>query len=219
VTMDRRDNPVAATRGTFLTGDVELAARAIGSQVGFVKTFIQGSAFRRLDASGRTVLAGQVQFGEARGFPRVALVPDDNGDLVETTVEDIPASQRFFAGGSTSVRGYRTDRLAVPELLNADGLPLGGNALVVFNAEIRRVVGRLFGRNLGAVGFVDSGNVFKRASDLSLADLESSVGVGVRYDTPFGAVRLDFGFKVKPPTVGGARQRGWEYHLNIGEAF
>lgn len=219
VTVDRRDNPLATTRGAFVTGDIEVAARAIGSEIGFVKTFLQGSAFRRLDADGRMVLAGQVQFGAARGFPRVALVPNDAGVLVEATVEDIPASQRFFAGGSTSVRGYRTDRLAVSELLNGDGLPLGGNALVVFNAEIRRVVGRLFGRNLGAVGFVDSGNVFKRASDLRLTDLESAVGVGARYDTPFGALRLDFGFKLRPAAVNGERQRGWEYHLNIGEAF
>jgi outer membrane translocation and assembly module TamA len=91
--------------------------------------------------------------------------------------------------------------------------------MIVFNLEIRRVVRQLFGRNLSAVGFVDTGNVFKRAGDVSLADLQSAVGSGARYDTPFGAIRLDFGFKIRPADLNGQRQRGWEYHLNIGEAF
>ena len=135
-------------------------------------------------------------------------------------VQDLPASQRFFGGGSTTVRGFQLDRLGVDEIIDEPGgLSLGGNGIIVANLELRRVVARLLGRDFGMVGFVDTGNVFGRASDLDLSRLRKAVGFGIRYDSPLGPLRLDFGFKVKPRTVGGSVERGWEYHLSIGEAF
>jgi outer membrane protein assembly complex protein YaeT len=220
VGWDRRDNLLSPTRGSFVTADFQVAGRAVGSEVGFLKTFLQGSIYRTLSTRQRTVIAGRAEIGMARGFARSAIVIDDNGQGVPITVEDLPASQRFFAGGSTTVRGFQIDRLAVPELLNEEnGLPLGGNALVVFNLEVRRPVTTLFGRSLGAVAFADAGNVFRRAGDLDLGLLRSAIGFGVRYDSPLGPLRLDFGFKVRPEIINNRRERGWEYHLSIGEAF
>jgi outer membrane protein assembly factor BamA len=227
VSWDRRDSPLATTRGTLATADLEVAARAIGSEVGYAKVFLQGAAFHALDARKRTVLAGRVEVGAARGFPRTVArldesgqpVLDEHGQPVVDRVQDLPASQRFFAGGSTTVRGFQLDRLGVPEILTADGLSLGGNALVVMNAEVRRAVAHLFGRSVSAVGFVDAGNVFATASTLDFRRLRTTTGFGVRYDSPLGPIRLDFGFKVRPQIVGGQRERSWEYHLSIGEAF
>lgn len=224
---DRRNSPADPTTGILVTGDFEVAARAIGSEVGYVKAFTQFSAFRPLTPSGRAVLAGRVQYGAARGFERTAVVRNDEGDPivdprgdpVEESVADLPASQRFFAGGGTTVRGFQIDRLGVPEILNADGLSLGGNGLIVLNLEVRVVAASVFGRNLSAVGFLDGGNVFERASDLDLGRIRGSYGFGVRYDSPLGPIRLDFGFKMDRRPIAGGRESGWEYHLSIGEIF
>ncbi|HWB28995.1 MAG TPA: POTRA domain-containing protein [Vicinamibacterales bacterium] len=227
LSWDRRDNLLSPTKGAFVTADAELAARGIGSEVGYVKTFVQGSLFHAIDASKKTVLAGRAEIGLARGFARAVPrvdengqpVLDESGSQIIDVVQDLPASVRFFAGGSTTVRGFRLDSLGVPEILTADGLSLGGNAVVVLNGELRRVVGRLLGHDLIGVGFVDAGNVFAKVSTFDLSRIRGSAGVGVRYDSPLGPIRLDFGFKLHPEIVGGDRERGWEYHLSIGEAF
>jgi outer membrane translocation and assembly module TamA len=230
MSWDHRNDPLSPTAGTLVTTDVELSSRALGSEVGYVKTYLQGSAFRSLDTSQRTVLAVRGQIGAAHGFHRTVEELDPNGDAIIgddglpllTSVADLPASQRFYAGGGTTVRGFQLDRLGVEEIINPDGLSLGGNGLVVANAEIRRGVCRcksFLGTNLSAVGFVDSGNVFARASDIDLGRLRGAAGLGMRYNSILGPLRLDFGFKMSTHIVGGRPERGWEYHLSIGEAF
>ncbi len=219
VSWDRRDDPITPTAGTLMTGDAELAARSIGSEVGYVKVFLQGAAFRRLDASARTVLAGRALLGLAQGLPRIVETEEPDGTVGREQVRDLPASQRFFGGGSTTVRGFQLDRLGTPAIIDPNGLSRGGNGLFVLNLELRRQVGRLFGRTMGVVAFADAGNVFNRASDVRLADLRATSGFGIRYNSPLGPLRLDFGFKLDRREVNGARERGWEYHLSIGEAF
>jgi outer membrane protein insertion porin family len=213
---DRRNNAIDPTRGTFTTADVEFASTRLGSQVGYVKAFAQTAMFRALDAANRHVLAMRGQLGLARGFERT--VPDERGE--PQIVEDLPASQRFFAGGSTTVRGFEVDRLGViPDTFTPSGLPLGGNGLVILNVELRTGVGRLFGRELGVALFSDAGNVFRRAGDVRLAKLRGTVGFGVRYNSPLGPLRLDFGFKLDRQVLGGQLERRWEYHLNLGQIF
>jgi outer membrane protein insertion porin family len=227
LSWDRRNTPFAPSLGTLMTADVELAARSIGSEVGYAKAFMQVSALRPLGAPRRTVLAVRMQMGLARGFERSVAQLDENGapvlgpdgEPLRDVVADIPASQRFFAGGGTSVRGFQLDRLGAPDILTPDGLSNGGNALLILNAELRRIVKQVYGRSVAVVGFVDAGNVFRRVRDLRLVDLRSAVGFGVRYDSPIGPLRLDFGFKTSRFVFRGGRERGWEYHLSIGEAF
>jgi outer membrane translocation and assembly module TamA len=138
-----------------------------------------------------------------------------DGEVLTVTVADLPAGRRFFAGGSTSVRGFQQDRLGVPEVLNAAGLSNGGNGLVIMNGEVRT---RVFS-TVSLVGFVDSGNVFRRIGDIRPGDFRSSAGLGIRYRSPLGPIRMDFGFKLDRRFVAGKRERGWEFHLSIGEAF
>ncbi len=209
---DSRNNPLAPTHGALVSADSSVAARAVGSQVGYVKTLFQASGFHALDARGRTVLAARGEVGAAHAFPRAGVL-DPDGQLSVS----LPASERFFAGGSTSVRGFQEDRLGAPEIIDpSTELSNGGNGVVVLNAEVRRVVSKLFGRDLHAVGFLDAGNVFKKAADINLAEIRGAVGFGVRYDSPLGPLRLDFGFKLNHQT---GDDRSWEYHLSIGEAF
>jgi outer membrane protein assembly factor BamA len=224
VAWDRRDNPLAPAHGTFMTADVQVAARSLGSEVGFVKTFAQASYFHPLNNVTVVALRGEV--GLARGFERNALVRDDNGDpvlgpdgtpLVET-VRDLPISERFFAGGNTTVRGFQLDRLGSEDVF-VQNVPIGGNGLLVFNAELRRRLALLFGRDFGVVAFVDSGNVFPDASDVNVTRIRGAAGFGARWDSPVGPLRLDFGFKMTREVISGVRESGWEYHLSIGEAF
>ncbi|MEO6222322.1 MAG: POTRA domain-containing protein, partial [Vicinamibacterales bacterium] len=223
VVWDRRDNIVDPTTGGWLSVDAELASRSIGSEVGFAKAFMQATGFRRITRTGRVVLAGRLQTGLARGFARAVPHRDANGQpvmgpdgqILTAIVADVPAGRRFFAGGSTSVRGFQQDRLGVPEVLNPAGLSNGGNGLVVMNGEVRT---RLFSA-VSVVGFIDGGNVFRRVGDIRAGDFRGSAGFGLRYRSPIGPLRTDFGFKLDRRFVAGRRERGWEFHLSIGEAF
>ena len=156
-----------------------------------------------------------MQLGVARGFERPVPQPDGTVEIIA----NLPASQRFFAGGGNSVRGFQLDRLGVPTLLNSDGLSNGGNGLVVVNAELRTTLLRVHGHPLGVVGFLDGGNVFAKTGDIDFGQLRTAVGFGLRIDSPLGPLRLDFGFKTDRQIIAGKRERGWEFHLNFGEAF
>ena len=220
---DRRDNILDPTGGGWLSADAELAAEQLGSQVGFAKTFMQATGFKRVTRRGRVVLGARMQLGLARGFPRDVPHRDadgqpiigPDGQVLTARVADLPAGRRFFAGGSTSVRGFQQDRLGVPEVLNATGLSNGGNGLVILNGEVRTRLSS----TVSLVGFVDGGNVFKRIGDIRPGDFRSSAGFGLRYRSPLGPLRTDFGFKLDRKIIAGKRERAWEFHLSIGEAF
>jgi outer membrane translocation and assembly module TamA len=135
-----------------------------------------------------------------------------------TTLGQLPASERFFAGGDTTVRGFAQDRLGIRHVpfqpvdtLDSEGLPIGGNGLAIFNAELRTTVRG----GSQVVGFFDTGNVFARASEIDLFEMRSAVGAGVRYKSPFGPIRFDLGFKVH-------RQPGeglTAWFVSFGQAF
>jgi outer membrane translocation and assembly module TamA len=225
--IDRRNDPLSPSRGTFIAAEYEMALRPLGSEVGYVKSFYQMSWYRALSSSARSVLALRGQMGLAHGFLRTVPRLDEDGQPVlgpdgqpiTDRVQDLPVSQRFFAGGGTSVRGFQLDRLGVPEVLNPDGLSRGGNGLLVGNIELRQIVGTFIGRNVAVVGFLDGGNVFPSATDVRLTRIRGAAGFGFRFDSPLGPIRLDFGFKLNRLTVNDRRESGWEYHLSIGEAF
>jgi outer membrane protein assembly factor BamA len=222
VVWDRRDTLVSATQGTFVTADIETALTAIGSEVDYVKTFFQAVKLTPLSENRRFVLAARAQIGLARAAERMLTdeVPEPPVEPpIDIALDDLPASQRFFAGGGTTVRGFQLDRLGVPEILNDAGLSNGGNAVVVLNAELRARLGNLFGRRLVGVGFVDGGNVFRRVSDLDLGRIRGTSGVGVRWDSPLGPLRFDVGFKMSRLVFNGRPERLWEMHFSIGEAF
>ena len=221
---DTRNDVLDAERGTFVILDSVLAARGIGSEVGFVKTFVQAFTYYRMPAARRTVLALGARVGAAHGFPRAVPlfgadgqpVLDAGGNAVVEVVQDLPASERFFAGGDTTVRGYSLDRLGSDATISPTGFPTGGNGVVVLNGELRvAVVG-----GLGAVGFLDAGNVFPRAADLDVTRLRAAAGFGVFYRSPVGPIRIDLGFKLdRRELTPGRLERRSVLHVSLGQAF
>ena len=223
VLRDSRDDVLDPQRGTVLGTDLELALRALSSEVGYVKSFGQAFVYRRLPGGRPFVAAAGLRLGVARGFER--RVPrldaegqpalDASGTPIVDVVADLPASERFFAGGDSTVRGFALDRLGSDATLNSDGFPTGGNALVVMNLELRTP----HVKGVGFVGFVDAGNVFLRAREVSLGDLRASAGVGIRYRSPLGPLRFDVGFKLDRRDFSRGSERRAVYHLSLGQAF
>ncbi len=128
----------------------------------------------------------------------------------------VPFFKRYFLGGSSSLRGW--GRFEVSPV-TSNGTPIGGLTMLETSAEVRVPVSG----KLGAVGFVDAGNVWSRRWDIDLSDLRANVGIGLRYGTPIGPVRGDIGYQLTPVEgllVNGEPQtRRWRIHLSIGQAF
>ena len=215
ISRDRRDDVLDPERGTFVSAEGTMATRALGGQVGFIKSYVQGFWFRRLPVKRRIVFASRVALGLADGFPRTAQSPDALGQPVTVTIEDLPASERFFAGGDTTIRGFALDTVGAPNTISATGFPRGGNALIVMNGELRVPVWK----DLGAAVFMDGGNVFDRATEFDLGELRGSIGVGVRYRSPIGPIRFDIGFKTDRREIGGVLEPRRALHFSIGQAF
>ena len=205
--FDSRDDLLDPATGQFVIVDTDLALRGIGSELGFVRTFAQGFLYRQLPLKRRMVVALGARVGAARGFERIK---DDQ------VVREVPASERFFAGGDTTVRGFSLDRLGNEDTISASGFPVGGNGVVILNGELRtKILGRLQG-----VGFIDAGNVFPLASDLSFTDLRPAAGFGIRINTDFGPIRFDLGFNLDPKQFGELpREKRTVFHISIGQAF
>jgi outer membrane protein insertion porin family len=220
---DRRDDILDPTRGTVIGLDTDVAVRALGSEVGFVKGFGELYWYRQLPGS-RAVLATGARLGLAKGFPRIVpreidgvpVIGPDGNALVDR-ITDLPASERFFAGGDTTVRGYARDTLGDQATISR-GFPRGGNALIIFNSELRVPVWR----DIGGALFVDVGNVFSRVSEIEVSHLRPTAGFGLRYKSPIGPIRVDLGFKLdrgRFDRLPGDREPLWEFHISIGQAF
>jgi outer membrane protein insertion porin family len=224
ILRDSRNDVLDPERGSVLGFDTTLAARALGSEVGFIRSFGQAFAYRRIPGAPRLTFVAGLRVGLAVGFERLVERQDDDGqpvigedvEPVFDVVADLPASERFFAGGDSTVRGFVLDRLGTEETLNEDGFPTGGNGLIVANLEMRTA----YWKGLGAVGFFDTGNVFRRIGDIQLSELRPTAGFGLRYRSPIGPLRVDLGFNLdRKDLAGGSRERGTVFHLSLGQAF
>ena len=120
----------------------------------------------------------------------------------------VPLSERFFAGGSTTLRGFEQNAVGP---IGRDDVPAGGEAMLVINNELRLPLLSIF----DGVVFSDVGNVFPRVADFSLSDLRKTAGVGLRDCdalVPF-ARRLR---RVARPPAGERRGR---FYFSLGQAF
>jgi outer membrane translocation and assembly module TamA len=205
-----------------------VAAKAFGSEVGFVKSFFQGFVYRRLPGRGVVVAAG-ARLGLAAGFAQpVSPVLEiatanpllaravDRAEAFPSVIHELPASERFFAGGDTTVRGFALDRLGSADTLDQSGFPKGGNGMAIFNLETRAP----YWKDLQFVWFLDAGNVYRLATDIRLDQLRVSSGVGFRYRSPIGPLRVDWGWKVSTRLLStGGRERSNVLHISLGQAF
>jgi outer membrane protein insertion porin family len=215
ISRDTRDDALDPTRGTFFSADGTVAARVLGGQVGFMKSYVQGLWFQRVPVKSRLIFASRLAVGLADGFQRVVQSTDEQMNPVTEIVEDLPASERFFAGGDTSVRGFALDTVGAVNTFSPTGFPKGGSALLLMNGELRLPV---WG-DIGAAVFMEGGNVFNRVSEFDFGELRGSAGFGIRYRSPIGPIRFDVGFKMDRREIGGVPEPRGAFHFAIGQAF
>jgi outer membrane protein insertion porin family len=203
VIYDTRDDPVDPHTGESGTISAQLAGERIWSEVGFLKSIVTAQVFRTIPHTNRIVFAANARLGMAEGFSNAG---------------QLPPSERFFAGGDTTVRGFALDQLGVRHIplqpgdtIDQDGFALGGNGLVILNVELRTPVFA----GLSVVPFLDVGNVFAKVADFDLTELRSTPGLGLRYKSPFGPLRFDVGFKVN--RLPGEPLTAW--FISFGQAF
>jgi outer membrane protein insertion porin family len=204
---DTRDKPLDASRGFYQTLDLGITPKALGSNANFARFLGQGSYYKPF---GKTVWANRITLGLAHSFRSV----------------DVPTSERFFSGGETTLRGFpingagpqRTvpacSNPAVPSTCVNLQVPVGGDQLFMFNSEFRFPLGIKEG--LGAAVFYDGGNVYGPVGvSHFIRDYTNTVGVGLRYNTPVGPVRVDIGRNLNPVTGVKATQ----FYITLGQAF
>lgn len=194
------DNLLDSRRGYIVSASVEQAGGILPG--GFKYTGLSAEARHFLPISNDVVWANRVQVAN------LAPPSDDPGA--------VPFSKKYFLGGATTIRGW--GRFEVSPL-SASGQPIGGNSLFLFSSEVRaHVVG-----NFGAVAFLDTGNVWAESWGIRLDNLRYAVGTGLRYQTPIGPLRLDWGYQLNPiPGLlvnGEPQTRRWRVHFSIGQAF
>jgi outer membrane protein insertion porin family len=216
IARDTRDDLLEPTRGWFVSAEGSVAARALGGQVGFMKTYLQAFGFRQAPRTERVVFATRAAIGLADGFERFVDPTDADGNPIPgppVSIEDLPQSERFFAGGDSTIRGFALDTVGTPETISPNGYPTGGNAVLLLNGELRFPVWKDF----GGVLFVDGGNVFRRVTDFDFTELRGSVGFGLRYRSPVGPIRVDLGFKLDRELTPGTQRTA--LHFSLGQAF
>lgn len=209
IVQDRRDNPAETTHGIFNTGDFGVASRAFGSQRSFLRGLARNAMYFRLGAN--WVLARELTFGAIIPFAVPAGLEHD---------QSIPLPERFFGGGSNSLRGFPENQAGPRDIgtpagaggiaTSPTGFPLGGNATLVHMTELRFP---LIGENIRGVFFHDMGNIYKSLSDISfrVSQRDSrdfnymvhAAGFGIRYRTPIGPIRLDLAYSINPPAFVG----------------
>jgi len=186
---DGSDDLLNPTRGFRLGGRISPEVSLQGSVFGYTRTQIDASLYHPFGE--RVVLAARTRLGTILGAPRDQIAP----------------SRRFYAGGGASVRGYGFQAIG-PRDANND--PIGGRSLAEFSIEARV---RTFG-NFGVVPFLDAGNI--STSPLPrLTGLRFGTGLGVRYYSNFGPIRLDVGTPLNPQK-GSSRVA---VYVSLGQAF
>ena len=184
-----------------------MAARALGGEVGFIKTYVQGFTFHRLPGRRTVVFASRAALGLADGFAREVQPTDADGNPDSWTARSSsttcrrasgssPAATRRFAASPSTASARRTRSAR-------NGFPTGGNAVLLLNGELRFPVWR----DVGAVVFVDGGNVFRRVTEFDFGELRGSYGFGLRYQSPVGPIRVDLGFKMDRRVVAASSSR------------
>ena len=203
---DTRDDPVNSTKGTYNTFDLGIASGNFGSEANFGRLLAQNATYFKFRKT--WVFARSLRIGVETPYGSLGF---------------IPLPERYFVGGSNSHRGFAINQAGPRDSFS--GAPLGGNAMIVNNIELRLPPTPLpfVGDNLSFVLFHDIGNAFATASEMwksvgrfnqrdqqncrdvsatatcDFSYMSQAVGTGVRYRTPIGPVRVDVGYNLNPP--------------------
>ena len=207
-TRDTRDNPLDEHRGMLESVELDINTSALGSGVDFAKLTGQVAYYK--EKLHRIVWANSIRIGLAQPF---------NNSFV-------PLSDSFFTGGSNTLRGYplygagpqravEVCSNGVPGCNQFIQVPAGGNELLLLNSEAR-IPFDAVKKSLSLAVFYDGGNVFPDVGFHDFTSLYSNnVGLGLRYATPVGPIRIDVGQNLNP--VKGVKST--QYFITIGQAF
>lgn len=216
-TLDFRKSPLVSPRGLVLNNTVDVATKGLGSDIEFIRGTGRASYY--------------IGFGEESQAPGVALAEDPHRSAWdrwysqtllafgarmgiihvlgnESTPFDLPIDERFFNGGSTTVRSFDERDLGPHD---RRGNPLGGEFYTVFNAEYTFPI---YGELQGAF-FFDAGNLLPSSEDVGFDDMRFAIGGGLRYKLPIGPIRLDYGVNPDPRT----HEADGAFHFSFGFAF
>ena len=199
VNRNTTNNLLDANRGYVLSGHVEQAGKWLWGTYNYWEVTGEARQYTRV----------------ARSFVWATRLHLGTIDALGTSAS-VPFFKRYFLGGATSVRGW--GRFEVSPL-SGFGLPIGGLSMLEGSTEIRKP---LFGK-LGGVGFLDFGAVSNDSLKLPASELVYAAGPGLRYLTPIGPARIDFGYQLnRIPDLrvnGKPEARHWRIHFSIGQAF
>ena len=208
ISRDTRNNVLDASRGLFISSAYEYSPKALGGTLTYQKYY--GQLFKyfgltrpaptpfSVEPRSRVVYAAALRFGVIGQPPDQIYLPTD----------------AFLAGGGTTIRGYPYNSIGVKgsgQISENTQYTIGGNATIILNNELRFPIWRF----LDAATFFDAGNVWQKPSAMSLADLRTSSGVGIRVRNPFVVLRFDYGWIIgrRPgEPVGG-------FYFSIGQIF
>lgn len=170
LSFKRVDNPLRTRRGVSLSADVHGGSEAVFSETNFAQVLVHGASVLPLGPRGRLLMRGELGATKVDNFSA------------------LPPSQRFFTGGDRSVRGYGYQTISPKNAANKD---IGGRYLAVASVETEY----LFYKDYGAALFFDAGD----ASNSTRFDLKRGIGIGLRWRSPVGMVRLDFAHPLDDP--------------------
>jgi translocation and assembly module TamA len=179
----RYDNLIRPTEGYRYTVDIKATHKVLGSSLSFIQFVASGDTIVPLPW--RLSILSRIKAGIT---------------LQSEPFEQMPASLRFFAGGSRSVRGYSYQSLGPKD---SSGQVVGGKNVLIGSVELDRAIFT----NWGVAAFFDAGNAFDRLTDFTLY---KGAGIGVRYYTKIGGIRIDLARQV------GVDHPGYRVHLTVG---
>jgi outer membrane protein assembly factor BamA len=207
---DTRDNVLDAHKGTYLNYEVDLSPYWLGSNFSFGQIVTQSAYYKNLHNTG-IIWANSLRIGLQHSF---------NGS-------EVPLSSLFFAGGGSTLRGFPLNgagpQRTIPVCSDPNNpatcskitVPDGGEQLFIINSELRFPLDKIK-QGLGIVTFYDGGNIFPTVGFHDFTSLYSNnVGLGLRYATPVGPIRIDLGRNLHP--VPGLKPT--QYFITLGQAF
>jgi len=194
VSYDSTDSLLDPTEGVRITASATPYAGFLGSDPSIFVARAQGSAYYAFDEEARYVIAGRLGFGSISG----------------ARLDEIPANIRFFAGGGGSVRGFPYRTLGPRGPFN---LPVGGRSLLEASLEARVKITD----TIGLVPFFDAGTAFAGSLPDFDERIRTAVGLGLRYYTAIGPIRVDLAFPLD--RIKGNRERPVALYISLGQAF
>ncbi len=168
-------------QGLRLSAEIRGGAKGAFSDINFFQGQLHAKGITSLSERQRLIMRGTI------------------GGINAIEFDKLPASLRFYAGGTQSVRGFRYQSLSP---LNSDGKEIGGKYLLTSSAEYELRLNQEWSWAL----FVDAGNAFNDFNP----NIKKGVGTGIRWQTPVGPLRFDIASAISEPG------RPWKFHINVG---